>query len=200
MLLLRFWFFLVHREQQIRRKMTHELFYESGNNADAQTRNTALLLKKAKNVDWVDAVVQAATICNQLFQRRACNLCHVYVDRQIEFEQRQETTKCGDAPQGVVTPVERLWMQMDTGVEVELYRQFLFDEASVVNHVSEDDERDDDEDGPIQFRPEDEQEPPTSSSFMSVETTSITSQNLDETQNQATEANQLHDMPHVVPV
>ncbi len=60
--------------------------------ANEQTRKTAMMIKKAKQVDWVDAVVKAATVCNQLFQRRACNLCHVYVDRQIEFEQRQAET------------------------------------------------------------------------------------------------------------
>jgi hypothetical protein len=50
-------------------------------------------------------------------------------DRQVEFEERQETTS-HDAPAS--SPAERAWQKLQfASLEVDLYRQFLFDEESV---------------------------------------------------------------------
>ena len=81
----------------------------------------------------VDKTVKLYQSCNQLFQRsNACHLCHVYVDKQVEFESHQ---------QDFSSPLERVWMQTRTAdpspLEVELYRQFLFDEESVVETISD---------------------------------------------------------------
>ena len=39
-------------------------------------------------VDWVDTVVNCATIMNKIFTRNTCRLCHIYSDKQVEFEER----------------------------------------------------------------------------------------------------------------
>lgn len=79
--------------------------------------------------DWVDSVVGVAQTCKKLFTQHTCRLCQVYVDEQVEFERRQEEAS-GHVPR-------KSWMQTQPTLEVELYRQFLFDEDSVVEHVSE---------------------------------------------------------------
>lgn len=74
--------------------------------------------------DWLEKTVRLAQDCNQIFAQTACRLCHVYVDQQVEFEQRQES--------------QRDWMRpaAEQSLEVNMYRQFLFDEDSVVEGVS----------------------------------------------------------------
>ena len=110
---------------------------------------------------WVEGMVKVATACNQLVQKNYCNMCHVYTNRQVEFEQQSEqqhhhhrqqqqqqsspqsemyeyfvggesTTHAGIARGG--SPTARVWQTMNTGLEVDIYRQFLFDEASVGGH------------------------------------------------------------------
>jgi hypothetical protein len=78
---------------------------------------------------WIDTVVEAATTANKLFTRNTCRMCHVYSDKQVEFETRNE---------GSSSPMERLMMRttQEASLEVELYRQFLFDEDSVVDNVT----------------------------------------------------------------
>jgi hypothetical protein len=39
-------------------------------------------------VDWVDTVVNCANIMNKIFTRNTCRLCHIYSDKQVEFEER----------------------------------------------------------------------------------------------------------------
>lgn len=74
--------------------------------------------------DWVDSVVEVAQTCKKLFTRHTCRVCQVYVDEQVEFEiQQQENRSWHDSALSMM--------------EVELYRQFLFDEDSVVEGVSE---------------------------------------------------------------
>lgn len=83
-------------------------------------------LTTQRPTDWVDTVVQAATIANQLFSKNSCRLCQVYADKQVEFETSTE--------QRSSSPMERLWMrtaQESSTLEVELYKNFLFDEDSV---------------------------------------------------------------------
>lgn len=61
--------------------------------------------------DWVDeAVVSIA---------KACNLCDVYKFQQVEYERTQEKEEI------------KFGSNMIQGLEVELYRKFLFDESSI---------------------------------------------------------------------
>lgn len=78
---------------------------------------------------WIDSVVQAATGMNKLFTRNTCRMCQVYSDKQVEFETLNE---------GISSPMASLIMRttQEASMEVELYRQFLFDEDSVVDNVS----------------------------------------------------------------
>jgi len=92
---------------------------------------------------WVEHMVKVADACNQLVRRQACNLCHVYADRQVEFEEQFERQQPQPGATNCSSPTERAWMNLQhhhpasttstTMMEVELYRQFLFDEASVGN-------------------------------------------------------------------
>jgi hypothetical protein len=79
--------------------------------------------------NWIDSVVEAATTANKIFTRNTCRMCHVYSDKQVEFETRNE---------GSSSPMERLMMRttQQASLDVELYRQFLFDEDSVVDNAS----------------------------------------------------------------
>ena len=86
---------------------------------------------------WVDSMVEVARVCNNLFTKHSCGICHLYVDKQVEFESRHEDDKSGRNP---LSPVERVWKkaagEQHTNLEVDIYRQFLFDEESVVSGVS----------------------------------------------------------------
>jgi hypothetical protein len=103
---------------------------------DMLTRHEMRPLKE----DWVDRTVRLANSCNKLFTRNTCRVCQVYADKQVEFEQRQEGS--GDA---LASPISRVWqktvMLAPSTLEVELYRQFLFDEESVVETVCERDDK-----------------------------------------------------------
>jgi hypothetical protein len=83
---------------------------------------------------WVDGMVKVAHACNLLVLKN-CHLCHVYADRQVEFEQGQETrtpsSTFWDATASS-SPAERAWKKLHASLEVDLYRQFLFDEDSVM--------------------------------------------------------------------
>ena len=85
---------------------------------------------------WVDSVVSCAQAVNKMFVRNTCRLCQVYTDRQVEFEVSRENN-----------PVERAFLKAAATFqpEVELYRQFLFDEDSVVGGLRDYDDGDDDE-------------------------------------------------------
>jgi hypothetical protein len=89
----------------------------------------ALTHQQSSQFQWIDTVVQAATTANKLFTANTCRLCHAYSDKQVEFETRNE---------GISSPMERLMMRttQEASMEVELYRQFLFDEDSVVDNVT----------------------------------------------------------------
>jgi hypothetical protein len=39
-------------------------------------------------LDWVDTMVNCANIMNKIFTRNTCRLCHIYSDKQVEFEER----------------------------------------------------------------------------------------------------------------
>lgn len=80
--------------------------------------------------DWVAKASSISHAFNKLLAQSACKLCSVYVDEQVEFENRQEDYK---------TNMAVAWMRTHKP-EVEVYRQFLFDEESVVDSVAERDE------------------------------------------------------------
>jgi hypothetical protein len=111
---------------------------------------------------WIDTVVSCAQTINKLFTRHTCRLCHVYSDRQVEYENSLSLAAAaapttvdyagsGMYPQlveqeqhqlAVISPVERAYLKTTRTAnaallqpEVEFYRQFLFDEESVVDAV-----------------------------------------------------------------
>jgi hypothetical protein len=92
---------------------------------------------------WVDRMVKVANACNSLVVSK-CNMCHVYANRQVEFEaseaarRRAAMTPATSVFSSPASPTERVWQKMNAScaaansLEVNLYRQFLFDEESVV--------------------------------------------------------------------
>jgi hypothetical protein len=115
-------------------------------------------------IDWVDSVVDVASTCKKILTAHTCRLCQVYTDAQVEFEVRQEESAQNQQhhqqqqhPQqqarSAAPVASRSFFQtmmMPNPLEVEMYRQFLFDEDSVVEGVNERekvfDEEDDDDD------------------------------------------------------
>jgi hypothetical protein len=75
----------------------------------------------------LESVVNAAKTCNKLFLNN-CNMCTVYCDQQVQYEWVQENS---------INPMamESLFKRMGNGLEVQVYKEFLFDEESVVEHV-----------------------------------------------------------------
>ena len=76
----------------------------------------------------VETVVKVATTCNNLMIEN-CNPCTLYCDKQVQYEWVQDQYKM-DGPLG------NLFNKIDNNVEVQMYREFLFDEESVVEQVS----------------------------------------------------------------
>ena len=79
-------------------------------------------------------MVEVARTCNKLFSKR-CNACNVYVKKQVEYETSQEQLLGSSRTH---SPMARVWQKagiQQSQLEVELYRQFLFDEESVVDGV-----------------------------------------------------------------
>jgi hypothetical protein len=70
--------------------------------------------------DWIDDTVS--------IMARICNLCGEYEMRQLGFEWLQEEAQQQQQQQQKTTK----WKSND--FEVQLYRQFLFDESSVGGH------------------------------------------------------------------
>jgi hypothetical protein len=96
---------------------------------------------------WVvDSMVSAATTINKMFTLNTCRLCQVYTDKQVEYEcKRQdlimpavydEEEMPEDNPVGRAIGQAAAAAAGASAWEVEIYRQFLFDEASVVENVS----------------------------------------------------------------
>jgi hypothetical protein len=94
-------------------------------------------------IDWVDSVVDVATTCKKIFTAHTCRLCQVYTDAQVEYEVRQEETAQQQQQRLPLPHHQRgatgssFLQTLPNSLEVELYRQFLFDEDSVVEGVSE---------------------------------------------------------------
>lgn len=100
---------------------------------------------------WVESVMEVSRICNKLFSRHTCGVCRVYADKQVEFESRQEDKPSAqphyfsmDSLFMKASGIPHLDQKMSTGSEVvDVCRQDLFDEGSVVDGASsriEDDE------------------------------------------------------------
>lgn len=70
---------------------------------------------------WMDSLLKATSACDRFFN------C-AYVKRQLEDEWAQEIQSRNGA-------VDRVWKRLEKGVEVEVYRQFLFDENEVAASV-----------------------------------------------------------------
>ena len=101
--------------------------------------NTSILTQQNNNSvrggdDWVDTMMSCAQAVNKMFVRNTCRVCQVYTDRQVEFEVSRENN-----------PVERAFLKVAASMqpEVELYRQFMFDEESVVSGLRDEEEEDD---------------------------------------------------------
>jgi hypothetical protein len=93
-------------------------------------------------IDWVDSVVDVATTCKKIFTAHTCRLCHVYTDAQVEYEVRQEETaqlqrRMPEHQRAATAGSSFFQSVVPNPLEVELYRQFLFDEDSVVEGVNE---------------------------------------------------------------
>jgi hypothetical protein len=97
-------------------------------------------LQNQSETDWVDTVVSCAQMVNKMFTRNTCRLCHVYSDKQVEFENSMRSVDESSSP------VDRAFLKaVFPAAEVEMYRQFLFDEDSVVDSVGHREHSHDDE-------------------------------------------------------
>lgn len=90
-------------------------------------RHCDTLVAKEQKDNWVESVMNVAHTCKKLFTKHTCRLCQVYVDQQVEYERRQEVE--GEH-------IQTFDANTAPSLEIEIYRQFLFDEGSVVETVS----------------------------------------------------------------
>jgi hypothetical protein len=75
-----------------------------------------------------ELVVRAATVCTKLVQEN-CGFCTIYCDKQVQYETVLEQYTA-------VNPLGELFSKLDGGMEVQTYRDQLFDEDSVVDQVA----------------------------------------------------------------
>jgi hypothetical protein len=98
------------------------------------------------NEDWIEKASSLSQAFHKLIAKSACKMCDVYVDEQLEFENRQEDYYNTTTGTTTTTSMARAWVKAyKPSMEVELYRQMLFDEESVVFSVSERDDNEDEE-------------------------------------------------------
>lgn len=112
-----------------------------------------------QNLSLLDSLVATANVINNVFSSSSCarSLCQVYTEKQLEFENRQDILQISqssdllqigltqsddsDDQSDRSSPVERAHMRCSVAttsssfLEVQLYRQFLFDEESVVDNI-----------------------------------------------------------------
>jgi aldehyde:ferredoxin oxidoreductase len=78
---------------------------------------------------FAETVVKAATACNQLMIDN-CGLCTVYCDKQVQYESvLLEQYK-------ITGSLEGLFSKLDNSIKVQVCRDDLFDEDSVVDQVN----------------------------------------------------------------
>ena len=100
--------------------------------------------------DWVDGTGLLSQTFTKLISNTTCvRLCSLYVDEQVEYEIRQEDCVSGmDRMVSVVSSVGGAASNMlafhngNDGMDVQLYKQFLFDEDSVLTSLTEREEED----------------------------------------------------------
>jgi hypothetical protein len=103
-----------------------------------------------QQLDWIEKTATIQQALATLITKTSCRLCHVYTDKQLEYENRQEaalTTAASARNSLLYTPFASGPGAGNGGsalLEVERYRQFLFDEESVVGRVEVDDEEEED--------------------------------------------------------
>ncbi len=124
-----------------------------------QEHSPELLKTSVTDSGPLDSFISAANIVNKLFQKSSCAVCQMYTDKQLEFEIRQDRLLQSENPTNPTdpdrlqltssedsgccsqstSPVNRAYMKCASGpsgaFEVAMYRQFLFDEESVVDTI-----------------------------------------------------------------
>jgi hypothetical protein len=147
------------KEQSYQRILTTDLGHHGGNNRGGDVYYEQQNVFDDHDAHWIDTVVSCAQTINKLFTSHTCRLCHVYSDRQVEYENSLSLAAAAAAPTtvdyagsgmypqlqhqaAVISPVERAYLKTTRSAnaallqpEVEFYRQFLFDEESVVDAV-----------------------------------------------------------------
>jgi hypothetical protein len=79
----------------------------------------------------VETVVKVAATCNNLLIGN-CNPCTLYCDKQVQYEEWAQDQYKMD-----ISPLGNLFSKIDVNsLEVQMYREFLFDEENVVEQVS----------------------------------------------------------------
>jgi hypothetical protein len=94
--------------------------------------SSRILTADSTSMDWVDTMVSCAQTVNKLFVRNTCRICQIYSDKQVEFE-KLHNDDCDN--HATASPVDRANWKVPYLPEVEFYRQFLFDEESVMEGV-----------------------------------------------------------------
>ena len=116
------WIVLLHTNQEPRVKPNNKIYSQTMRTQDALTVRT----NTVNASDWVDTVERTATVMKKFFTRTTCRLCQVYADEQVQYEVQLENKQ---QQPGVN------WVSSVRNLEVELYKKYLFDESSVIEHV-----------------------------------------------------------------
>ena len=126
---------------------------------EVEVLSTRVLQSNQHDSNILDTLYFAATSINKLFtSSSSCAVCKMYTEKQIEFEIRQDrlltanhsniqglaltTSEDSGCCSQTSSPVDRAHfkcasMQGDASdYEVAMYRQFLFDESSVVDTIT----------------------------------------------------------------
>jgi hypothetical protein len=135
----------------------------TSNNSHQYT--TDLVEEYMSDSPLLDSLVSAANVVNKVFNASACArlMCQVYTEKQIEYEIRQDrliqsplseddcripltASEDSGCTSQSHSPVDRAFMKCspsthggmqgpENEIQIQMYRQFLFDEASVVDAV-----------------------------------------------------------------
>ena len=123
---------------------------------------TGIIEESTSDSPILDSLVSAANVVNKIFNASTCArfMCQVYTEKQLEFEIRQDrliqsstsneqcipltSSEDSGCTHSSNSPVDRAYMkcassvgatQPENAFQIQLYRQFLFDEESVVDTV-----------------------------------------------------------------
>jgi hypothetical protein len=95
---------------------------------DQDSASSSYLVEHHRSSDWLETMANCAQMVNKIVARNTCRVCHIYVDKQVEFEQRLQETSEWYSQNNATAFHQQSQM-------IELYRQYLFDEDSVVDSV-----------------------------------------------------------------